>query len=568
MQMLRSFFLHQFLIIFLSCISVWSIYPYATASAESVNVELLVSVCNANLICEDVIGENYGSCPSDCEAPPEPPAPPVVTPGIPGAPIGSGGYTNTTVFTNIPAIQNPQTPNNQNNSSNTNNGFPEGIQTKPNAVVPTLGVNGVISIAPDTNQVTVLFKTHLPSLLTISWGKTPTYEIGSSAEVSYRSNFATKIQNLEAGTVYYYRLALLDSIGRTIEYEGQFTTSNRYIKAPLPVATDFRARQGLQGTGIELTWNIESVLSTLQQEYEKTIRDTDPSNDMVEPNIYVRLVRSEFGFPKEPLEGKVIYEGRGERVSDFDVKDDEQYFYSLFILNQKGQYSSPNVIRLRYKNTKDAVSGQQGGVGSKDAGGTYYDPLIKDKDAVPLKDLLEAEGRMGYCGIGANLRPIFDTISASDSVQKQEKNILIRFLQDKKELEIKNEVVIGYDGSALTLHVEGDLLNKAEYLPLCLVSNQTGKQNQYLLSQNQDGSYELILPAFFHKSGTKNDYQFTLGMIEYKGGETVLLRGEIQFETKQNTSSKSIVKISFFFLIVVLVLRFRNILRLLKIWNT
>ncbi|MFM2383869.1 MAG: hypothetical protein RIQ72_441 [Candidatus Parcubacteria bacterium] len=548
--------------------SLWGIYPYATASAESVNVELLVAVCNANLICEDVIGENYGSCPSDCEAPPEPPAPPVVTPSIPGAPMGSSGYTNTTIFTNIPAIQNPQTPNNQNNSNNTNNGFPEGIQTKPDADLPKQGINGVISIAPDTNQVTVLFKTYLPSLLTISWGKTPTYEIGSSAEVSYRSNFATNIQNLEAGTVYYYRLALLDSIGRTIEYEGQFTTSNRFVKAPLPVATDFRARQGLQGTGIELTWNIESALTTLQQEYERTIQDTDPKNDMAEPNIYVRLVRSEFGFPKEPLEGKVIYEGRGERVSDFDVIDDENYFYSLFILNQKGQYSSPNVIRLRYKNIKDTLSSQQGGVGAKDASGTYYDPLIKDKDAVPLKDLLEAEERMGYCGIAANLRPVFDTISASDSIQKQEKNILIRFLQDRKELEIKNEVVIGHDGGALTLHVEGSLLKKAEYLPLCLVSNQTGKQNQYLLSQNQDGSYELILPAFFHKSGTKNDYQFTLGMIEYKGEEMVLLRGEIQFETSQNSSSRTFVRFSIFSLIVILVLRARKILSLLKLWNT
>ncbi len=568
MQILHWFFLHRFLIIFLSCMSLWGIYPYATASAESVNVELLVAVCNNNLICEDVIGENYGSCSTDCEVPPEPPAPPVVTPGIPGAPIGSGGYTNTTIFTNIPAIQNPQTPNNQNNSNNTNNGFPEGIQTKPDAVLPKQGINGVISIAPDTNQVTVLFKTYLPSLLTISWGKTPTYEIGSSAEVSYRSNFATNIQNLEAGTVYYYRLTLLDSIGRTVEYEGQFTTSNRFIKAPLPVATDFRARQGLQGTGIELVWNIESALTTLQQEYKRTIQDTDPKNDIAEPNMYVRLVRSEFGFPKEPLEGKVIYEGRGERVSDFDVMDDEDYFYSLFILNQKGQYSSPNVIRLRYKNTKDTLSPQQGGVGSQNASGTYYDPLIKDKDAVPLKDLLEAEERMGYCGIRSNLPPISNTISVSDSIQKQEKNILIRFLQDKKELEIKNEVVIAYDGSAITLHVEGGLLKKAEYLPLCLVSNQTGKQNQYLLSQNQDGSYELILPAFFHKSGTKNDYQFTLGMVEYKGEETVLLRGEIQFEGKQGTSSRSVVKISSFFLIIFLVLRLRKVLGFLNIWNT
>ncbi len=566
MQMLHSFFLHRFLIIFLFCMSLWGIYPHATARAESVNVELLVAVCNANLICEDVIGENYGSCPTDCGVHPEPPAPPTGTPSIPGAPMGSGGYTNTTIFTNIPAIQNPQTPNNQNN---TNNGFPEGIQVKPDAVLPKQGINGVISIAPATNQVTVLFKTYLPSLITISWGKTPTYEIGSSAEVSYRSNFATNIQNLEAGTVYYYRLTLLDSIGRTVEYEGQFTTSNRFIKAPLPVAIDFRARQGLQGTGIELTWNIESVLTTLQQEYERTIQDTDPKNDMVKPNIYVRLVRSEFGFPKEPLEGKVIYEGRGERVSDFDVTDDENYFYSLFILNQKGQYSSPNVIRLKYKSIKDPLSLQQGGFGSENASsGTYYDPLIKDKDAVPLKDLLEAEGRMGYCGIGANQRPVFDTISASDSVQKQEKNILIRFLQDKKELEIKNEVVRGYDGSAITLHVEGSLLKKVAHLPLCLVSNQTGKQNQYLLSQNQDGSYELILPAFFHKLGTKNDYQFTLGMVEYKGEETVLLRGEIEFERKQDTSSKSIVKIGFFLLISFLLLRFRKTFRLLNIWNT
>jgi hypothetical protein len=558
MRKLCQFF---FILIIAGIIS--STFPKIT-SAQSFKVELLVAVCNANLICEDVIGENYGSCPSDCEAPPPPPIPPTV-PNITGAPQGSGGYTNTSVFTNIPAVQNPNTG----SGSSSNNGFPTGIQTKPDAVLPKLGVDGIISISPDTNQVAINFKTYLPSLLNISWGKTATYEIGSSAEVSYRSNFAAQIQGLEAGTVYYYRLVLLDSIGRTIEYEGKFTTSNRFVKAPLPSPTDFRARQGLQGTGIELMWNIETVLKTLQQEYERSINDSDPTNDIPKPNLYVRLVRSEFGFPVEPLEGKVIYEGRGERASDFDVTDGDDYFYSLFVLNQKGQYSSPNVIRLQYKSTfssTDAEKSEGEGVNRPD--GVFYDPLIKNKDAVPLKDLLEAEERMGYCGISSTLQPVLTDFSASDSIQKDEKNILVRFLQDKQELEIKGGVVIGHDRSALIVHVEGGQIKRAKNLSLCLVSNQTGRQNHYLLSQNQDGSYELILPGFFHKSGAKNDYQFALGMIEYKGEEIVLLRGEIQFTSIQKTSLQLAIRIGFLTLVLVLILRSRLINKFLHIRQT
>lgn len=558
-------------VILFTLLFIFGMYPHMHLRAESVNVELIVAVCNANLICEDVIGENYGSCPSDCEAPPPPPPPPVpITSENPNAPMGTGGFTNTTVFTNIPAL--PNIPNAGTNTQATNTqstGFPDGVQTKPGAVLPKLGVDGIISLAPDTNQVTLNFKTYLPSLLNISWGKTPTYEIGSSAEVSYRSNFSTKIQNLESGTVYYYRMVLLDSIGRTVEYEGQFTTSNKFIKAPLPSPLDFRARQGLQGAGIELTWNIDSVLNTLQAEYQRLKNDNDPRNDIPEPNLYVRLVRSEFRFPTEPLEGKVIYEGQGERVSDFDLVVDKNYFYSLFILNQKGQYSSPNVIKIRYVDRLQSPESDNATNRSENGeGGQFYDPLIKNKDAVPLKDLLEAEERMGYCGISPSLSPVLGSMTPSDAIQSGESGILTRFLQDKKELEFKDGVVVARDDSSLVLHVEGGLIKTAKSLSLCLVSNQTGRQNYYLLSENPDGSYELILPGFFHKNSIKNDYQFVLGMIEYKGEELVLLRGEIQFETNQNSSSKTFVQVSIFLLIVILVWRARKILSMLKIWNT
>lgn len=537
--------------------------------AESVNVELIVSVCNANLICENVIGENYGSCPSDCGVSTSTSPNPSTSNNL-NAPIGSGGYTNMTVFTNIPALPNLPTSETGNQATNTQSTrFPEGVQVKPGAVVPKPGVDGIISLVPDTNQVTLKFKTYLPSLLTISWGKTPTYELGSSAEVSYRSHFSPRIQNLESGMEYYYRIVLLDSIGRIIEYEGQFTTSNTFIKAPLPSPLDFRARKGLQGEGIELSWNIDSVLTTLQREYEKLKNDLDPKNNTAEPSLYVRLVRSEFRFPLEPLEGKVIYEGRGEHVSDFDVVYDETYYYSLFVLNQKGQYSSPNVIKIKYV---EPAKGQAGlddpnkrGIGDV---AKYYDPLIKNKDAVSLKDLMEAEGQMGYCGISSSLQARFDSYQASDAIQANQNSFLARFLQDQKELALKDGVLLAQDDSPLVIHVEGDLVKTAKNVSLCLISNQTGRQNQYLLSQNQDGSYELILPSFFHKKGATNHYQFVLGMVEYKGEELVLLRGEIQFRTNQYSSPKILVQVSVFLLIVILVWRARKILRLLNIWNT
>lgn len=574
--------------------------------AESVNVNLLVAVCNSNLICEDVIGENYGSCPSDCEAPPPPPPPTSSSttsgPGVgytsPGGPTGSG--SSTTGFPLDPNFPNGPGNNGQNNgqngaNNNGNNGTGNNnVPIRPPGSIPQSGIDGIITIAPYTTSATLTFKTYLASLLNISWGTAGTYELGSMADSWYHQNFSKEITGLTPGTRYYYRIELIDSLGRKNEYEGQFMTSSERSTAPLPVVLNFGIATKRDSDSAILTWNIkpakDTILEDIRKEQERrfnqniSLKDelnglTKESEEKLarelkvkQENIYVRLTRSDFDFPKDPFDGKVIYEGSGEQATDIDLQDNRIYYYSIFMMNGKNEYSTPAIIKYTHKNPEknenSTENSEKSKENSKNAPKKEYDPLIQDKNQVDIERWVDPEQQTGFCGRSESVHPTLslkDTFSGASQAQKSD--LAIQFIHDGQAI-LPYMGIVSADGrEKLIIRVKSDQFNDGDKIGICLFSKRDMTYTNYLLTKNLDGTFELIFPAISTIRSGKSDYQFTIGMIKYNGAEMVLERGEISFFVPSEVSVFLWLEILIIILILCLLLWIGKRYKLFAIFN-
>lgn len=580
--------------------------PFAPkiAHAESVNVNLLVHVCNMNLICEDVIGENYGSCPSDCEAPPEPPAPtstpPSTQPGTGGSQSGGGytdpnygsttsGYPMNPNFPNRPGTIRPGTNGQNNNANNAGNNHGQNIQgqngpnnnggigagigtntgsvIRPPGSIPQTGIDGPITIAPYTTRATLNFKTYLASLLNISWGETATYEKGSSADSWYHQNFSKDITGLEPGRKYYYRFQLIDSLGRESEYEGQFITASERSRAPLPVVVNFFVNSYVNqedkesNSGANLWWSIKPPLETILKDINE--RDLIKDVDDKEKKIFVRLTRSEFGYPQDPFEGKVIYEGSGEQATDIGLKDEAVYLYSIFVMNGKGEYSAPAVLRYThnpgYPNNIDEDSPKNSSKNYKNPIQSLFDPLLQDPNPIAIEKWSNPDDLTGFCGFSESVMPALslkDTFS--DAGNEYKNDLSIQFLKGGQILPVISGLVSTDGSQKLIIRVKNPLFEDRDKVGICLFSKDSLTYTHYLLSKNVDGTFELIFPAISSIFSEKRDYQFTIGMIKYNGEEVVLERGEISFFIPSKNHAVTWWEILFFIIVTGVIVWLRR----------
>lgn len=574
------------------------------AQAESVNVNLLVAVCNSNLICEDVIGENYGSCPSDCEAPPPPPPSTSTASSTSSGP--GAGYTNptsgsgssTSGFPLNPNFPNNGSPvNNQNganNNANTNTGEPGQVGTKgkptpirPPGSVPQSGIDGIIKIAPYTTSATLTFKTYLASLLNISWGTTGTYELGSMADSWYHQNFSKEITGLSPGTRYYYRLELLDSLGRKNEYEGQFMTASERSNAPLPVILNFGISTKRGNDSTILTWDIkpakDTILSDIRKDQERRFNQNISLKDELngitkeseeelakelkskEESTYVRLTRSDFSFPKDPFEGKVVYEGSGEQATDINLVDGNIYYYSIFIMNGKNEYSSPAIIKYIHKTNIKRLDGDNL---AENNAKKEYDPLIQDKNQVDIEKWSDPDKQTGFCGQSESVQPTLSLKDTFSGISKEQKNgLAIQFIHDGQAI-LPHLGVVSADGrEKLLIRVKSDRFEEGDKVGICIYSERDSTYTDYLLTKNADGTFELIFPAISTIKSGKSDYQFTIGMIKYNGAEMVLERGEISFFIPSERSAFNWLEMLIIVTILCLILWIGRRYRLFAIFN-
>lgn len=205
----------------------------------------------------------------------------------------------------------------------------------PTTTTPSSGANSTnggggneitllsFSVVPGFYNATIAFETNVYTQAKLSWGKTPDYEIGSLSNELYLIDHTIKIEDLDPGTLYYFKLELTDGMGRKKILTGQtFKTLSLPDSMPPENVRNLRAVGDEQK--ITLTW-------------KNPITDFDS----------VRIVRSDKTYPRDISDGKVVYEGSGERFVDTDVVQGVFYYYTVFSKDKSDNYSSGAITGAR-----------------------------------------------------------------------------------------------------------------------------------------------------------------------------------------------------------------------------
>ncbi|HEU0085345.1 MAG TPA: hypothetical protein VFQ59_00065 [Candidatus Paceibacterota bacterium] len=130
------------------------------AAENSINVNLDVTSCNINGICEPELGENIFTCPSECLSP-------TVT--------GSYPVNQTVFFRNV--------------------------------LVTTF-----------FNKAIITWQSSIPTLTTVRWGKTIDYNDGSLRTLVYTKNHRIEITGLTPDTLYYAEILSTDAFNRSLRF--------------------------------------------------------------------------------------------------------------------------------------------------------------------------------------------------------------------------------------------------------------------------------------------------------------------------------------------------------------
>lgn len=185
-----------------------------------------------------------------------------------------------------------------------------------------------ITITPDYIRATIEISTVFPSRIEIRWGRTGSYELGYIETEALRKEHSTMITDLEPGTVYEYEVIGYTALGaRTLLQQGKFTTLSAFDTLPPPNVLGFGA-QAIEAD-VRLRWRLPTI------------------DDIA----YVRIVRSHLGFPLNPNDGAVVYQGLG--IETFDRGVLSRYspsYYTAFVYDTSGNISS-GAVAIVYATT-------------------------------------------------------------------------------------------------------------------------------------------------------------------------------------------------------------------------
>jgi hypothetical protein len=193
---------------------------------------------------------------------------------------------------------------------------PPASSTPPSSPLSVFALRN-LNIEPGLTNARFSWDTSLVSKFSLRWGTSDAYDGGFVVNDIYKSSHQTIITDLEPGALYYYELIGYTIDGTAIKLgEGTFRTIVRETTVPSNVS-GFVAI--VSGEDVKLTW----------------------SNSSLRPGEKVRIVRSHFGWPADPYDGAVVYEGILSEYLDIGaLRDRDRQYYTLFVVGADGSYSS------------------------------------------------------------------------------------------------------------------------------------------------------------------------------------------------------------------------------------
>lgn len=382
--------------------------------------------------------------------------------------------------------------------------------------IPSNSIIGSIHIAPFQNHAVFQFESNLPSLMTFTWGKTAEYEVGSLADSWYHSKFDLTLENLKPYTRYYYRITLKDTLGKTIIREGDFLT------LPIP---DLVAPDPVLNFSYALAPNNNIIFRW--------------SNPTAKDFALVRIVRSDLFYPKDPLSGKVIYEGSGEYARDSSAEAGKAYYYSAFARDLSGNISSPSILRVSIP----LSSNNAGKNPPKDYLLNDDTPYDFTSNRIPFDisaDGLSSLSRGTFCILPNQLlngdlnkegrTRGFDSTTINLST--------VRFSQQEASLShSENNVTVG-EGIPIQVEIPRNKTSFTEdsSLAFCLKGASVNERLGFLFDVDHEKNvFKITIPPF----ALSGDYQFYVGMLNTDGRETALVKGVFNVHPGDVSQSKS-----------------------------
>ncbi len=203
------------------------------------------------------------------------------------------------------------------------------------------------------DSATLSWKTNIPVSSTIIWGATLDYETGVISESVISLSHQVKFTSLFSGKRYYYKIDFRDNFGRKVGQVTSFFSTN-ILSTPVSLVNP-------------------KIISVVSSNEKVLVKWKNPKTTDFEN---VRITRSTHSYPKDPLEGKIIYEGDADSIVDSEIQKGFNYYYTIFARDKKGNYSSGSIF---YVNTSNA--------GEKPS--TTISPLSKTEPQIQKLSILD-----------------------------------------------------------------------------------------------------------------------------------------------------------------------------------
>jgi hypothetical protein len=334
-----------------------------------------------------------------------------------------------------------------------------------------------VVITAGTSSALVTWTTTQPTVSTLSLGPNADGGLGSFAEIDIKTAHAISFDGLDPDTVYYFTIRATSEYGFTNSVVYSFTTKS---VAKTPVApsnvSDFKA-VGTTGGNIALSWK----------------NPTDTNFDSVRITVGTRF------YPRDPDEGFILYEGSGEGTLDTHAQPGVTYYYSIFVKDIDGNFSSGAV-------TQYMIPADQSGLTDVPPTSPFFTSTSSPATTVPPF----FGGTTTYVGTST-----FPSII---------------FTQNGIALVSDHETVTVKVGVPLVIHVPAALVPADTEEAILQVENSNGTVSFFLLKRLESGSLEVTLPASFRYRLTSDFsiHYLTVGAETVMTGQFITHPGDVK----------------------------------------
>lgn len=355
----------------------------------------------------------------------------------------------------------------------------------------------------------VLWKTNELSVCQFFLGVTEEYEKESFSEESFFLDHSLLLDDLFSGSDYYFKIICSDTNKNKSETKSKFESLPLPDTMPPVNVSDFKATG--EDAKINLSW--------------QNPEDADFQS--------VKLFRSESFFPKNPEEGKLIYEGRKTSFADMPLENDKKYYYTIFAFDFSGNFSSGAAASAMPKKTIVPITSPTG---------TLVPSRTPGETATPATITPKITPSITTVPIPMNILSKMNELNLEDFIFSQDGVIIIP-AGEKIEVDFKKPVTISVDAAKIPDEVGA----------MMLILSRDDETFSFLFKLNPEKTkYETVVKPLFDSA-----FLLTITILDKENNILKAITGQMISAEKGKKSAdlfSSADYFSFLFILILLII--------------